>query len=431
MGAHTVSRLVGGVALTILGVVGAHTTPGAAAGGARPTSGGPLLRTLTLNASFTAGAFDQQRDQVILYGSDRMGWRVWTLKADLSGRVQLVSVQTPGGLAADTPQGHLFVPSDRSTRVAMLDARTGTGLHTTTIGAWPPGVSYLTWRPMAVCARCGRVFAATGYGGTPDPRAGIGVLDATTGRALRTVPVGHTLAQMVVDERTARLFALNARDATVSVLDARTGTPLRTIPVGRNPLAVAVDARAERVFVTSNAFPSGTGGAPGRIDVLDARTGAVVATTLVGSSPGAVAVDERRGRAFVVNSVSNTVSMLDTRTGTVLRTTHVGQTPVGIAVDERRDAVLVTNANSAQVRPFGPPWLLTDLRGAGSVSVIDARSGAVRRTIAVGLAPVAVVVDGQRGHAFVLNAGAGGPSAPHSTRYTPGSITVIRTDLFT
>jgi YVTN family beta-propeller protein len=62
--------------------------------------------------------------------------------------------------------------------------------------------------------------------------------------------------------------------------------------------------------------------------------------------------------------------------------------------------------------------------GSGSVSVLDARSGRLLRTIPVGVAPSAIAVDERAGRAFILNSGGtwedkGGPD---TWRWVPAWI---------
>ena len=56
----------------------------------------------------------------------------------------------------------------------------------------------------------------------------------------------------------------------------------------------------------------------------------VVRVVAVGSAPDAIAVDPRANRALVVNSGENTVSVLDATTGLVLRTVPLGKTLTGL-----------------------------------------------------------------------------------------------------
>ena len=73
-----------------------------------------------------AGVLDAPRGQVFSYGSDKTGRRVWALKTDLVTPPQpLAATRNPGGLALEARNGYLFVSGRHSSRVAMLDARTG------------------------------------------------------------------------------------------------------------------------------------------------------------------------------------------------------------------------------------------------------------------------------------------------------------------
>jgi hypothetical protein len=83
--------------------------------------------------------------------------------------------------------------------------------------------------------------------------------------------------------------------------------------------------------------------------------------------------------------------------------------------------------------------------GPGSIEVLDARSGQIARTMAVGVAPSAVAIDARTGDAFVVNAGGplsrpGAwvwvprwmrrwlpflPSRDAQTRTVPGSLSVV------
>jgi YVTN family beta-propeller protein len=91
-----------------------------------------------------------------------------------------------------------------------------------------------------------------------DPSQGAGaapgrvyVLDTRTGTVLHTVTVGRAPDFALVDERTGRVFVLNYGSGTVSVLDTDSGTVLRTTRVALGPNAAGVDEQTGRVFVSS------------------------------------------------------------------------------------------------------------------------------------------------------------------------------------
>ena len=122
------------------------------------------------------------------------------------------------------------------------------------------------------------------------------------------------------------------------------------------------------------------------MSVLDLTRGTPLRTVVV-SKPSAdakgLAVDEQTGRVFVTSG--SAVSVLDATSGSLLRTVRLGAFPVDIGVD--------TTAN----RVFVPT-------GFGTVSLLDARSGALLRTVHTGGNPVeppAVAVDERTRRVFV------------------------------
>jgi YVTN family beta-propeller protein len=170
---------------------------------------------------------------------------------------------------------------------------------------------------------------------------------------------------------------------------------------------------------------------------LDISTGALLGTTPVGRAPQALAVDGRTGRVFVVNMGDGTVSVLDARSGAFLRTVTVGANPSAVAVDERSGRLFVALAGATNSDGV--------FMNAGSVRVLDARSGSILHTVALGPDPTAIAVDETTGRVFVASAGglvrvpdAWGwvplwlrrrlpflpPPGPR-THWVPGSVTVL------
>lgn len=205
-----------------------------------------------------------------------------------------------------------------------------------------------------------------------------------------TIRVGRGPFAVAVDTRTRHVFVASGGltiagqilgPGSVSMLDATTGALLRTTPLpstrGFGPLsdpqALAVDERSNRVFVALNrraaATTAGTEG-PGLVSILDATTGALLHTTVVGFLPWAVVVDERANRAFVSyegywgyaqDTQGGGVSVLDATTGAVVRTMQLGPREGAsvLALDAQRDRVYV---------------------GARRVILLDGATGVVRAT---------------------------------------------------
>jgi len=119
----------------------------------------------------------------------------------------------------------------------------------------------------------------------------VSVLDAASGRLLRTVAIGPPsgLVLIAVDEHDGHLFLMNARTGAILIFDARTGRVVRTIVGGGFPNLV-VSQRLGRVFVSTTGPPglrvtTGRKG-NGSVHLLDGRSGAIVRTWPVGRLPG-------------------------------------------------------------------------------------------------------------------------------------------------
>jgi len=337
----------------------------------------------------------------------------------LDARTGRLVYTVPGGGASDsvvvdTRTGRIFVSNwgdfavsprrpdvdvfKGGNTVTVLDTRTGRHVGTIHVNGNPFA--------MAVDERTGRVFVKSDGDGFPGYTKLVSTLDGTSGRLLCAVAVAHDprgqnpsqgAGDIVVDDQSGRVFVSSPYADSVSMLDATSGRLLRTVG-GTHPGPMAVDARAGRVFVLNG----GGGGTPnGMVSILDSVTGRVVGNTPVGrmsaGTPVTPVVDTRTGRVFVANDGGGTgsVSVLDARSGALLRTVTVGPHPFVMAVDGRSGRVFVTSLGAMDAAGL--------LTGPGSVSVLDAQSGMLLRTVPVGVEPAVVAVDERAGRAFVVN----------------------------
>ncbi len=174
---------------------------------------------------------------------------------------------------------------------------------------------------------------------------------------------------------------------------ASTSAGVQLIVEHVQPSSAVADLRTGRLFVAS---PGAVAGSNGRVAMFSARTAHLLQTTSVGYNPIAMALDGRTQRLFVVNQATldavgsptgqGSVSMLDAQTGASLRTVKVGRMPRAVAVDEQTRRVFVVNYQD------------------GTVSMLDALLGHVLRTIAVGPQPRLVAVDLSSNRTFIVKA---------------------------
>ncbi len=137
---------------------------------------------------------------------------------------------------------------------------------------------------MAIDEWANRVFVLSG-GDLPTrttrTQGTVTMLDATSGRVLRTLARDSYPERAVVDARHGRVFIGNAgagelARGTVSVRDAASGRLLQTLPGGSYPWALALDARTSHPFITASSLLNAGSGA--RLWMRDAGTGALLRT---------------------------------------------------------------------------------------------------------------------------------------------------------
>ena len=272
-------------------------------------------------------------------------------------------------MAVDERRGHLFVatlapPPTRAGRpapcsfgcVSMLDAATGRLRTTATLGV--PAAS------AAHALATGSNHVLTGPGAA--------ALDAQAGRLL------------IVD----RLMDGNQSADSVSAFDTATGAYLRTFRVGASPYAIAVDDRQHRVYGTSGSGLYGIDLRSSSPQLL--RYPAQAVPTLPAGF--LIAIDARDHRVFILQP-SGSIAILDSTTGRPVASIRAADPTLAacaMAVDERAQRLFVlSRGDPAQGR-------------AGSLAELDARTGALRDTVAVGGQPGALAL-GNDGHIFVLN----------------------------
>ncbi len=179
-----------------------------------------------------------------------------------SGR-PLRTVAASGLLAVDARDGRVYIAGGASVAsgshlmtdatLGMFDSGAGAPVGTTRLGR--------NRFPLAIGVddRAGHVFVSSAHAGSGSGM--VDILDARSGRLLHAVAVGQTPLSLAVDTRHERVVIADAgvRDnqgalsglGSVDVLDARTGRVLRTIPQDGAPILAAVDEQRGRAIVVS------------------------------------------------------------------------------------------------------------------------------------------------------------------------------------
>jgi DNA-binding beta-propeller fold protein YncE len=236
------------------------------------------------------------------------------------------------------------------------------------------------------------------------------ILDGRTGRLLRSIALpsegstviagqdGLTSAYLsqdscILDTVTERLYVFDAA-RHMSVIDAVHGRLLFTRRLRFAVRGAALDERTGRIFAFDASIRpavagSSTGGSQrltlqtGTMVMLDAVTGRLLRTKpggIIGSDARDIAVDQTSNRIFALNQVRKTVTVLDGASGRTVRTITLERAPLRILLDGPHHRALVDT---------------------GSITVVDARRGAIVRTISLGTEIDDLAVDPSSGHIFI------------------------------
>ena len=220
----------------------------------------------------------------------------------------------------------------------------------------------------------------------------------------------------------------------VNLLDSASGRLVHTLPLTTGVWCPPViDGATGRAFV---AIGSGSGPTmTGSVDVIDSATGTLVRATALPGGMARLAVDERAGRVLattfgpahraVYNAVggggvmeliptgSGHLLILDARSGALLRTIATGPGTTAVAIDTRRGRVFVTSTGT--IAPSGA------YVGPGTLTVVDERRGTIVRRVPVNVNPTGLTFDEQTQHLFIAYQGSTIiPPTPDPWDWMPG-----------
>ncbi len=123
--------------------------------------------------------------------------------------------------------------------------------------------------------------------------------------------------ELLLSPDESRLYVLCQGTGEVRVLDANTGKALRTIPVGRQPRGFSFSWDARELFVVNSWDDT--------LTVIDTRSGQVRATWKTGFEPSSV-IENRAGKLlYVADRIGNDITVLDSATGEEKATLAAGR----------------------------------------------------------------------------------------------------------
>ena len=350
---------------------------------------------------------------------------LWSLPLGMTPRVAHSSEAfLPLTAMASGPQG----------RYVALIGRTGgrvLDLSTRTLSAWTPLPGSACGRPTATDDQAGHIILVrSGWNVNAGQLcSNVSILDARTGRLVHTVTLSSTgrtapnqqlFSSAVADLRRHRALIIGTNPGmgvpkmpTIRLFDTCTGASLATIalrpeewPDGAPPV---VDTRTGRAFVRVIAsVPRAFDRVYARVYMVDMGTGRLLGWTDVlppgpsGFVAPLLALDEQGGHIYVATPGvrgAGRISVLDGRRGALTNTVTLGLVPDVLAVALRAGRVFAFGADNA------------------AYQVLDAYSGAILATRSLGKplwpadtqpgdqwpSSVRVTVDAVSGNLFVLH----------------------------
>ncbi len=216
----------------------------------------------------------------------------------------------------------------------------------------------------------------------------VNVVDTRTGALVGTIPDTQGVHGIAVAPELGRGFVSNGRANTVTVFDLKALAVLATVKVtGENPDAICYDAPSRRVFTFNGRTANAT--------AIDAATNQVVGTMVLPGKPE-FAVSDGKGRMFVNIEDKSLIVAFDPRKLTIAGQWPIApvEEPSGLALDREHRRLFAVGENNL-------------------MAVLDADSGKLVATAAIGNGPDGVAFDPGLGLAFSANG-------------RDGTVTVVR-----
>jgi len=258
--------------------------------------------------------------------------------------------------------GHLFVSSEESGNVSLIDLAGNKLVTQVAAGKRPRGVQISADGKTVYVALSGSPNNGPGGGGPPgaskgppkkddDDEApadksadGVGVIDAVSGKLLRTLKAGSDPEQLAISKDGLTLFVSNEDSSELAIVDVAKNEVTHRVSVGKEPEGVALSPDGQTVWVTSEASS--------RLDAIDVKTRALLGSVDVGARPRAMAImkDGTRGLATLENAAS--VALIDTHRRTLLRTVKLAGDnirPMGIALSPDARTAYVTTGRGKKL----------------------------------------------------------------------------------
>lgn len=346
----------------------------------------------------------------------------------------LVVAQFAAGNAAAAGTGYrVYVTNEGSGDVTVIDGASRAVVGTYPLGKRPRGIVASPDGRLLYVALSGSPLGGPGVDESKLPPAdksadGIGVLDARTGRVLRTLTGVSDPEQLAVSGDGSRLFVASEDTGRAVIQRASDGVAIGSVDVGGEPEGVAASGPAGLVGVTSEADST--------VSLVDARSGALVATLAAGQRPRDLVFSRDGTRLFVSGENDGSVTVIDVPARKVLRSTRLAGEllrPKGLALSPDGRRLYVSTGRGRQVLALDAstlavlgsatvgarPWGIALSPDGGTLYAANGPSNDLSVIDTADMRVLAVLPVGERpwGVAIVPDAPVDGPTASAAPAY--------------
>lgn len=393
MKAFRVSSMVAlAVAAALSGCAATQDAAQSAVSGVKSLAGQAQVTRQALAPALYEVAYSPSQDVVYVvsaggFGPDAPASKVLRLDPktlDVKGEIPL-SVNG-FGLVLDDAAHRLYITDTRAGSLTVLDVASDTVVGTVALNEAPDAVSSQKPAKASQAARSGKTSRA---GKTAKP-AGEDNKDGM-----------YKYREVVLDRTHNRLYlpgmSLEAgSDGVLKVVDAHTLKVQKVVPgLGFGTTGIALDETAGKLYVSNLVgqlfvVDTGTLAVTGKFEVaadqllnlaVDRAAGQVLAV-----DQGMARLDEKRqqdGIAYTPRGKGNQVVAIDPANGQVTRNIAVGTQPVALLPDAERNRLYVSN------------------RDSGNVSIIDARTGHLLKSVDLQRHPNSLTLNPKTGEVYV------------------------------
>ena len=166
---------------------------------------------------------------------------------------------------------------------------------------------------------------------TSEETGTIAVLDPVAGKIIATFKVGHRPRSVAFMPDGSRAYINAENDGTVVLADARKYRMIKAIPLGKpgviKPMAVLLSPDATKLYVST--------GRGHQVFTVDTATNTVLGSVEVGARPWGIALSPDAKTLYSANGPSNDVSVVDLATNTVTKKIKAGTGPWGVIALQR------------------------------------------------------------------------------------------------